>query len=74
MHGVLGEAGDEGCPGDEVGAGHGVEEAERGRDVGAVGVHCDEVVGEEGGGGGGAGEHEAGVEAAAEAEVAGAAA
>lgn len=74
VHEVLGEARDEGGPGDGVAAGHGGEEAERGGEVGAVGVHGDEVVGEEGGRGGRAGEHEPRVEEAAPAEVAGAAA
>lgn len=59
VHGVLDETRDERRPGDEVGAGHDAEHADGGDRVGAVGVHGDEVVGEEGGRGGRAGEQEA---------------
>jgi len=74
VHGVLDETRDERRPGDEVGAGHDAEHADGGGRVGAVGVHGDEVVGEEGGRGSCAGEQEARMEGAAAADVTGAAA
>lgn len=74
VHGVLDETRDERRPRDEVRAGHDAEHPDGGGGVSAVGVHGDEVVGEEGGRRGCTGEQEARMEGAAAEDVTGAAA